>query len=286
MRVPIWKGNVHPVARLSAIVAIVAAVVGFAPTSAQAQSPAYGRTADDLAMEEFLRTAEIVAIEEVGDGITHPRRVTLGAGDRQLRAIFKTVDIELEDATHGDSFEHHFTDKYTYEAAAYRLDRLIGIGLVPVTVIRTIDGEKGSLQHWIEGVITLEDALKETQTEIRNFDLLVQRLALTYVLDALIYNIDRNHSNFVVDVEKDIFHPIDHSRAFRLNGKPPPLNLETRTPLPRTVAEPLQSFDLKTLKAVLGEFLEENQIRAVVKRRDRLVKMLDRAGLLAETAAG
>lgn len=255
----------------------LAAVMAATPAAAE---DARGRTAEDIALEEFLLTADVVSIEEVGEGITRPKRLTLVKGGVTHRAIYKNVDRTIEGLVKADRVERDFSDKYTYEIAAYRVDRLVGIGMVPVTVLRAVDGEPGSVQLWIENVTTLEKAVADPNAEVANFDLLVERLTLMYVLDALILNVDRNYGNVLVNLEADVFHPIDHSRAFRLSPKPPPASGTSEIPIPQRVAERLERLDLDTLEAVLGDLLEPAQIRAIVKRRDKLVKQLDKRGLL------
>ena len=244
----------------------------------QAADESYGRSAADLAMEDFLLHAEVVEIEDVGVGITEPKRLTLRRGDEEHRAIFKNVDVEVDGPIRADRWERDFSDKYTYEVAAYLLDRLTGIGLVPVTVEREVEGERGSVQLWIEDVITLDEAVNDPDAEVENYDLLVERLGLMYVLDVLIYNVDRNFSNVLVDLGRDVFHPIDHSRAFRLSPKPPPSTRgkADQFDLPADVDQRLRSFDLATLQALVGDLLEDEQVQAILKRRDRLVKMLDK----------
>ncbi len=239
-----------------------------------------GRSAADIALEEFLRTADIVSIEDVGEGITKPKRLTLVKDGVTHRAIFKNIDVRLDGVAKVDRIERNFTDKYVYEIAAYRVDRLVGIGMVPVTVLREVEGEPGSVQLWIENVTTLERALADPDAKVADFDLLVERLTVMYVLDALIMNVDRNHGNVLVNFETDVFHPIDHSRAFRLSRKPPPTGGKSTIPIPESVAERLEALDLEQLEVVLGDLLEPGQIRAIVKRRDKLVKQLGDRGLL------
>ncbi len=261
--------------RSTALLLVLLAAV---PAAVTAGDEAYGRSTADLAMEDFLRHAEIVKIEDVGEGITKPKRLTLERDGVTHRAIFKNIDLAIDGLVHADRVERDFSDRYAYEVAAYRLDRLAGIGLVPVTVVRTVRGETGSVQLWIEDVITLEEAVQDPSAEVRNFDLLVERLGLMYVLDALIYNVDRNFGNVLVDLERDVFHPIDHSRAFRLDPKPPPSTRGTTDGLtvPADVDRRLRAFDLETLETLVGDLLEDAQVRAILQRRDRLMKLLDR----------
>ncbi len=238
----------------------------------------FGRSPDDLKMEDFLLHAKIVQIEDVGEGITKPKRLTLERDGETHRAIFKNIDLEIDGTVRADRLERDFSDKYAYEVAAYRVDRLAGIGLVPVTVVRDVEGETGSVQLWIEDVITLEAAVNDPQAKVHDFDLLVERLGMMYVLDALIYNVDRNFGNVLVDLDRDVFHPIDHSRAFRLSAKPPPSahGKTDELKIPEQVDHLLRAIDLETLELLVGDLLKERQVRAIIKRRDRLVKMLDK----------
>jgi len=230
-------------------------------------------------LEEYLRTADVVAIEGIDDGITRPRRVTLQKDGRQARAIFKTVDIESIDLHYTNRFEQVFTDRYAYEVAAYRIDRMLGIGLVPVTVLRTINGELGSLQLWIEGAMDMQDVV-DHDLPVGDADLLLQRLMLMYVLDAVIYNIDRNYHNILVRPERDQLFLIDHSRSFRTARKLPSLKEERPIPVPERVARSLRELDLEALTAELDGLLKPQQIRAVEARRRLLLDELDHRHVL------
>ena len=266
-----------------ALVILVALLSG----SAIARQPCTGpHTCVDLGgmsceqqLAEFLRTAEVVSIEDIGDGITKPRRVTLKKGDHTCRAIFKTVNISTTDVAYTNRLESVFTDRYVYEVAAYRIDRLLGIGLVPVTVLREIDGEPGSLQYWVEGCMKMQDAA-DRDLQINDMDLLLQRLMLMYVLDAMIYNVDRNYTNVLVRPEADDFFLIDHSRAFRTKKKLPALKEERPIPVPAVVADGLTTLDLATLESELDGLLSKRQIRAIESRRKLLVAELDELGVL------
>jgi hypothetical protein len=230
-------------------------------------------------LQDFLRTAEVVSIRDLGEGITNPRVVTLRKNGRECRAIFKTVDITSFETHYTSRLESVFTDKYHYEVAAYRLDRMLGIGLVPVTVVREINGETGSLQHWIENSMKMQDAV-DRGISVGDMELLMQRLMLMYVLDAMIFNIDRNFTNILVRPARDHLFLIDHSRAFRTYKKLPELKEERPIPVPDQVAEGLKTLDLVTLEQELDGLLSKKQIKAIDKRRQLLIAELTDRGLM------
>jgi len=227
----------------------------------------------DAELEAFLRDAEVVAVEDVGEGITEPKRVTLRGGERTCRAIFKDVDVESNELALTNRFEMGFSDKYAYEIAAYRLDRLLDMRLVPVTVPREIEGREGSLQLWIEEATTLESAA-ERDLPIGDERLLLERLMSMYVLDQLIANVDRNFGNVLVRPERDELYLIDHSRAFRTTrdvASPPE---PATTPVDPAVARAVRALDREAVDAALGDLLSKRQRRSILERRDRLVELL------------
>lgn len=263
---------------LALAVLLVTALPVTLPSAEDASAPAvHNPSASDLKIEAFLRDAEIVEIEDVGDGITKPRRATLRLGPTTARAIFKTVDIERKgEWSYTSRVEMNFTDKYTYEPAAYRLDRFLGLGLVPVTVLRDVDGETGSLQLWIEDALKVEDAMKKNIGP-RDVALFLQRRTKMCVLDALIYNIDRNDRNILITPGDDGFHLIDHSRAFRnFRDLPETQNCawEQLAPASPELEKRIRALDEDALDAMLGELIERKQIQSVLKRKKKLLRVL------------
>ncbi len=243
-----------------------------------------GRSEADLAMERFLRLAEVVKVEDVGEGITCPKRLTLRLDGVEHRAIFKTVNLHIRDVVRTSRLETCFRDCFHYEAAAYLLDRLLGIHLVPVTIVREVNGVEGSVQEWIEDVSSLRKAL-DAQNRDYNCDvaLLCRRLTAMYVLDSLIFNIDRNYDNILVNAMKESFFLIDHSRAFRTDKKvTPPVAGQGVVKIDKGLAADLKALNPEVLTQSLSEHLSKSQIKAVAKRRDNLLKVLKKGGLLEE----
>src|SRR5262245_16648930 len=112
-------------------------------------------------IEEFLRNARIVKAKGTGLGTTNPLKLTLDDGRVQHFAVFKSIDERKAGATQlSGSTEIDFKDSWMFEIAAYELDKLLKLDMVPVTVERTYRGQKGSLQFWIDNCMMESDRLK------------------------------------------------------------------------------------------------------------------------------
>jgi len=229
--------------------------------------------------EDFLKTARVTENRGIPVGITGPRQLTLTDGVRTLRAAWKTVDqyrrgfTELERG----GKEWDFTDSYKYEIAAYELDKLLGLDLVPPAVERRIDGEKGALVLWVEGSITEYDRKKQglPKSDPQRWNAQMYRVRL---LHNLTYNTDHgNIRNILIDPDFRIY-AIDHSRAFRTQR-----SLRAEKDLEqfsRAVLEKLRLLDRALLEQKLGAWLSPNQIEAILARRDLVLKRAEK--LVAE----
>ena len=88
-------------------------------------------------MEEFLRSAEEVSVEVLaGDNDCAACRVVLSNGALTHQAYVTTVDVYKRRARIGGRTIHNFRMSYRYNIAAYELNKLLGLNLVPVSVER------------------------------------------------------------------------------------------------------------------------------------------------------
>ncbi len=119
------------------------------------------RTEDEVL--DFMRTARVVQSDEIEEGVSEPRKVLLEKDGIRLHAIFRDVNYDGRGRTTilaDGSKVIGFRDSYLFEVAAYELSRLLGLDNVPPTVLRTIGGDHGSLQLWIEGSMSDSTRLK------------------------------------------------------------------------------------------------------------------------------
>jgi len=222
---------------------------------------------DDDALEQWLGQAEVVAIEDLDTGITNPHRVTLRKDGVELRAVFKQLSTDFGIRNGPRALNE--SDRFEYELAAYRLDRLLGLDMVPVSVARTIEGRRGVLQFWVDGSINLRRMLEQMLQPAGWCDVAPQ-YNLMNVFDVLIHNTDRTQENALFTQDWTLVL-IDHSRAFATHLKHPRLLYRGEVQVPPALAARLEALDRETLQGALGPFLHRRQIDALLKRRDRLL---------------
>lgn len=228
----------------------------------------------NAARETFLREAHVVSQETIATGITRPQQVELEMGGETRRAVFKSFERTMPEqiVTVGNESQRGLRDSWKFEVAAYELDKLLGLGMVPVTVVREIDGREGALIDWVDGVLPEY----ETSTAEFSLDAWRNQIEATWVFDYLAYNIDRTLENLLV-IEGFRIRLIDHSRAFQKFLQP----MRPFRRFPGEVVEKLRALDPEALEAPLGGLLDRDEMEALLERRKLLLEHVDQ--LLAQT---
>jgi len=220
-------------------------------------------------VEEFLRTAEIVKEKGSPRGVTNPRRVTLDDGRVQHDALFKAIDERKPGVTRlGRSSEFDFKDSWKFEVAAYEIDKLLSLNMVPVTVERMYKNRTGSLQYWMDDCIQESERIEKK----RQPPSLVRwnwQIYKVWIFDKLIYNIDRNLGNILVTPD---WHAvmIDHSRSFKSINKAEAL--EKLEFFSRSLMQALNNLDETVVKEKCGRWLLDSEIKTMMKRRDLIAE--------------
>ena len=217
----------------------------------------------DQEMREFLRSSPAIAARPLGKGSTRPQLVVLQRNSDVRRAIFKTVQDVAG------------IDRYQHEVAAYRLDRALGLGMVPVTVLRDFDGQSGSLQAWVDGALDQETAAGYN-LDFFSSDSKLSQLGKARVFDALIGNDARKPADILALVREGTVLLIDHSKAFSTSPDLPD-GLGGLPPLPASLTKALAGLDRKAVSAELGELISAAQIEALLTRRDKILARLEGA---------
>jgi|WetSurMetagenome_2_1015567.scaffolds.fasta_scaffold192670_1 hypothetical protein len=224
------------------------------------------------AAETFLRTARITKITSSKVGVTLPRKVELSDGSITHPALFKTIDDRKPGLTQmPNGAELDFKDSWKFEIAAYELDKILGLGMVPVTVERSYQGQRGSLQLWLDGCQIEGERLKKN-LQPPDLDAWNHQMYKVRVFDNLVYNIDRNLGNLLISTDWKLFM-IDHSRTFKNYDRlKSPKDI---TSFSISLMESLKTLTPDMLRVKCGKYVSGREIGMLLKRRDLLVKLFE-----------
>ncbi len=253
-----------------AALASATAQVGLADASARA------------GWEDFLRTARIVNSVQLGgpEAVTSPWKLTLSKGDVTRFGLWKDIDIDIDRGG---------PDRWRFEVAAFQLDVLLGLDMVPPTMERAFQGRWGSLQLWMEDTESLKGRMARgsdiPKDKSEDWD---RKAYLERAFDSLIANDDRNLNNILIGTD-DRMILIDHSRSFRtaepfgkmlVFGASGLKRAADGTPLlflklPRAFVEKLRALDAKSVRKAVKGHLTGREIQILLARRDLVLKEVD-----------
>ena len=211
--------------------------------------------------EEMLRTANVTRMEKLEIGVTRPRCAYVEPGLPFKRMAWKTLKPGMYKG---------FYESYRSEIAAYELDKLIGLGMIPPTVERHIKAEVGAAVLWVEDVRNWEVKHPVSGPDERAW---VREWVRLKMFDKLSGNIDRNQGNILYDSEYHLIL-IDHSRAFRdvvdLN------QYKGYAFVDAPLWERMEALTMETMQPTLGKWVSKGMLYAVLDRRNRMKKEIDK----------
>jgi hypothetical protein len=213
------------------------------------QRPAGFMTARDI--ELLLAEGEIAdsTVDEAGNRI-----VTVSDGETTIEGVF------AERPSKG----------FYPEVAAYRLDLLLELDMVPVTVRREIGRDQGSLQYLAPGSID-EKRRHEKGYGGSAMCPLTDQWDAMFVFDALIYNDGRFLQTIKYSPDSWQLLLVGHGRSFPTR-KGRPKHLEGRDlALGKTWRDTLASMTDEVLGSQLADVLDKKRLSALSKRRDELL---------------
>ncbi len=206
--------------------------------------------------EEYLKTATVEKVTNIPIGVTRPRRAYLAPGGLVGSFAWKPIRPGMQSG---------YFESYKSEIAAYELDKLLGLNMVPVVVERRVENELGAAVMWVEGVRSWESVQPLPKPATWGF-----QLARMKMFDDLISNSDRNKGNLIVDADWHLYL-IDHSRGFVTDTKLP----QELQNIDRKLWDRMQALDEAGLKTTMGAWLDSRQIQALIRRRDAMKKKID-----------
>ena len=246
-------------AAVAALVAIGSTATGAAPavgTQAVAVPQSCSRTwvGDEPDIEAYLRSVKVLRLEAVPIGVTRPQRAVLEPGGPVARFAWKALPPAMKSG---------YRESYKAEIAAYLVDRLLDLHMVPPVVEREVNGTTGAAVYWIEHTRPW-DKDHPPQGPEPGWSRQVSTMKL---FDQLIANNDRNQGNLLYDADWHLFL-IDHSRAFLPTTSIKVSAAPTR--ITRTTWERMDALTAESIQAAVGPWLSGNEVDAMIKRRDAM----------------
>ena len=223
-------------------------------------------------LENYLRTAKVVSKRRTG-GRGENWRLSLDDGKIARDGFFKLINRSRPTL---------IPDSYKYGIAAYELDKLLDLNLVPTVVEREIEGKKGSLQRYIIG------ALLESERRIKNIEppdpeRFKNTLEDLSVFENLTYSPsfcgERELNDILIEDKKDWkIWRVDFSEAF-----PPSPELIPGCEITRCskkLYQHLIKLEDKVIKANLKHYLNDEEMSMLLKRKKLIIEKIKK--LIAE----
>jgi hypothetical protein len=222
-------------------------------------------------MEEFLLKAKVIEQRNLSTGITNSQRALLDDGKLRHNAHIQLVNISKTSFQTVQGTELNFRDCYKFNVAAYELDKLLELNMVPVSVERKV-GSMAAVTWWVDDAAMTELDRKKKKLKPPDLHSWNQQMYVCRVFDQLIYNTDRNLGNLVITKDWKIWL-IDHTRAFRAMK-----DLRSRENLvqsDRKLLANLRQLTKETLEKAVDRYLLPPEIEGLLARRDRIVSFFD-----------
>jgi hypothetical protein len=184
----------------------------------------------------------------------------------------KVVEVRDNDTTISAVFTEDENRKgVNPDLAAYRLDRLLGLDMVPVTVAREVDGEKGSLQ-FVPSQTRTEEYRTNSGGGSGAWCPLPDQWAAMYIFDALVYNPGRGPTNMLYNTENWQLILNNNGETFGTKRGRPPYLQQVPLELSSFWKRALAGLDDDTLETTFSDVLDKRRITALAKRRDQLLE--------------
>ena len=211
---------------------------------------------DEDSIAGILATGQIMDVAATGAAW---QLVKVGLEDANIDAVFRALPAETN---------------FVPELAAYKLDRILGLGMIPVTVRRAVAGVEGTLQFVPKLALTERERVAAGRGDDPACGLRKQRNAML-VFDALVYNDQRTPSTILFDPDDWQLMLVDHAGAFGNSAELPVYLAGMDLVVGNAWRAALGSLDDAALRRELADELSAERLQALARRRDALLALAD-----------
>ncbi len=222
----------------------------------------------DQQMEDFLLHARVVRTREATVGVTRSLHATLERGELIHDAQIQRIDQNQADVRTAAPVR----DFWGFNIAAYRLDRLLGLHMIPVAVERAHAGKPGAFSWWLDDVRMMERQRWQERIQPPDLRAWNEQIHTARVFNELVYNADANLSNILILNDWSI-RLIDYTRAF---GPSPDLRKPTNLlRISRRLLRALRELEPAAVREACRPYLTPAEVGGLLERRDRIVQIFD-----------
>ena len=213
-------------------------------------------------IEEYIRTAPIVRTEDVARGVTRPHRAYLAPGGPVDSIVWKVLK---------PGRSRGFYESYTSEIAAYELDKLLALDMVPPKVERHVGDDVGVAVMWVDATKSFADLGGVPRPPPAQAAAWNRQLVKAKMFQNLIGDIDPNLGNWLVDPAWNLIL-VDHSRALTDTGK----LVHQMQRIDAGLWTQIQGLTEATLTTAVGKWIGKGEIRAILDRRKQMQTQIDK----------
>jgi hypothetical protein len=212
--------------------------------------------------EQFLVDAELDRMEEIPIGVTKPQRGYFRTGGLLESMSWKAIKPGRYNG---------FWESYRAEIAAYELDKLLDLQMIPPTVEKRVEGNLGAAVMWVKPVKSFKDLGGPPSPPPIHQARWNKQILRAKMFDCLIYNKDPNLGNWLVDPAWNLIL-IDHTRSFTSDKK----FAHTLQRVDSELWQRMKALTEEQLHLTLGKWLDKRAIRGMIERRDMMQAEIDK----------
>ena len=200
-------------------------------------------------------------------------KAELSDGKLKHSASVQRINKELSTFFGADGTQAPMADHWRFNIAAYRIDRLLKLNMVPVTVSRPYQAKPAAFSWWVDNVLMEEAERRKKEITPPDPEAFNRQVEIARVFDELIINIDRNHANLLITKDWQV-KLIDHSRTF--TAYPKIRNVDNLTRISRPLLASLKALQQADVEAATTTSLKPAEVKALMARRDLIVEFFEK----------